>query len=266
MPLWTIVRDFVLGVLASVTANIIGPYDTIGFSLAGIFALIGLVRWHRARIKEGKRGMDSWYFIGLSAFVAAIAVAVAAYGLGLRASAPSQKNSSSSNEIQQRPTPLLEEQSIYTGAGSNSLFAYSGKFTRSGKLVRVYLQYERSPADRPLIPVFEKHNFVKGEKIVVPISSYTDSSNLFRWGTESSQSSETQSLGSPAKVRVLIFDEDGNEIQQYVFLLWPTIWDIEVSTAQQHNMRVPRPEDLMPVPKITSGNVRILTSSWWDWK
>lgn len=173
---------------------------------------------------------------------------------------------SSTSQTHKLATPLLEEQSIYTGAGSNTLFAYSGKFTRSGKLVRVYLQYERSPADRPLIPVFEKHNFVKGEKLVVPISIYTDSSNLFRWGTESSQSSEPQSLGSPAKARVLIFDEDGNEIQQYAFLLWPTIWDVEVSIAQQRNMRVPKPETLVPVPKITSGNVRILTSDWWDWK
>jgi len=56
MLFWNIAHDFVLGVLASITASIIGPYDMIGFSAAAIFAFMGIVRWHRARVKEGRRG------------------------------------------------------------------------------------------------------------------------------------------------------------------------------------------------------------------
>ncbi|UFZ07556.1 hypothetical protein LQG66_15150 [Bradyrhizobium ontarionense] len=185
-----------------------------------------------------------------------------------KTSSVQETSPSSTSETQQMAVPLLEEQSIYSGGGNNSLFAYSGKFARSGKLVRVYLQYARSPTDRPLIPVFEKHNFVKGEKLVVPLATYLDNSSQFRWGTEAVgfQLSESQSLGAPAKARVRIFDQDGNDIQQYEFVLWPTIWHIQVSIAQQHNMRTPRPEDLMSVPKIDSGNMRILPETWWDWK
>jgi hypothetical protein len=81
---WNISHDFVLGVLASMAASIIGPYDMIGFSVAAIFAFVGIVRWHRARVKEGKRGMDSWYFIALSGMVAVGAIGATAYGVGLR--------------------------------------------------------------------------------------------------------------------------------------------------------------------------------------
>jgi hypothetical protein len=73
MLFWNFAHDFVLGVLASITASIIGPYDMIGFSLAAIFTFIGIVRWHRARVKEGRRGMDSLDFISL-AFVIAFVV------------------------------------------------------------------------------------------------------------------------------------------------------------------------------------------------
>jgi hypothetical protein len=95
---WEIVRmfflnlahDFVLGVLASITASIISPYDMIGFSVAVIFAFVGVVRWHRTRIKEGKRGMDSWYFISLVFLIAIACFGVGIYGVGLRTAQPAR--------------------------------------------------------------------------------------------------------------------------------------------------------------------------------
>jgi hypothetical protein len=84
MLFWNIAHDFVLGVLASITASIIGPYDMIGFSAAAIFAFMGIVRWHRARVKEGRRGMDSLYFISLAFVIAFACFGVAIYGVGLR--------------------------------------------------------------------------------------------------------------------------------------------------------------------------------------
>jgi hypothetical protein len=90
---WNLAHDFVLGVLASITATLVGPYDMIGFSVAAIFACIGIVRWHRVRLKEGKRGMDSWYFIALSFLVAALAIGAATYGIGLRSASVAIANS-----------------------------------------------------------------------------------------------------------------------------------------------------------------------------
>jgi hypothetical protein len=95
---WNVAHDFVLGVLASTTASLIGPYDAIGFSLAAIFAFIGIVRWQRARIKEGKRGMDSWYFIVLSLVVAVTAAGAAAYGVGLRSSSLSPSSAATAQK------------------------------------------------------------------------------------------------------------------------------------------------------------------------
>src|SRR5689334_19065882 len=55
------------------------------FSL-GLIAY-GVISWHRSRVSRGKRGMDSWYFIGLSFLVAVIAIMATGYGIGLRAGA-----------------------------------------------------------------------------------------------------------------------------------------------------------------------------------
>jgi hypothetical protein len=94
---WNIAHDFVLGVLASMAASIIGPYDMIGFSVAAIFAFMGIVRWHRARVKEGKRGMDSWYFISLALVIAVACFGVAIYGVGLRSAQSARAASVSSS-------------------------------------------------------------------------------------------------------------------------------------------------------------------------
>ena len=46
--------------------------------------------WHKARNHDGKRGLDSWYFIAPCLVVAIVAIAGAAYGYGLRSSSSSE--------------------------------------------------------------------------------------------------------------------------------------------------------------------------------
>jgi hypothetical protein len=82
MLVW--LRDFGLNVLANIAANTASPIDMIGYAVALAFGLIWLVRWHRKRIAEGKRGMDTWYVISSAGIVTCIAIAIGAYGVGLR--------------------------------------------------------------------------------------------------------------------------------------------------------------------------------------
>jgi len=82
--MWVWVREFGLNVLANIAASAASPTDMIGYVVALGFGLAWLIKWHRSRIAKAERGMDSWYFIGLSLVVAAVAIGAAAYGIGLR--------------------------------------------------------------------------------------------------------------------------------------------------------------------------------------
>ena len=70
---------------------------TVALILAVIATLMLLIpgchhsrQWHRARVSEGKRGVDSWYFIALAFAVAAVAIGAGGYGVGLRSAAKAQ--------------------------------------------------------------------------------------------------------------------------------------------------------------------------------
>jgi hypothetical protein len=87
--MWIWLREFGLNVLANIAAAAASPTEMIGYAVAFTFGLAWLFNWHRKRHAEGKRGVDSWYFIALAFAVAISAVAVGAYGVGLR-SAPAR--------------------------------------------------------------------------------------------------------------------------------------------------------------------------------
>lgn len=66
---------------------------TVALSLAAIATLMLMVPagyqsslWHNARKSDGRRGLDSWFFIAPCLVIAILAVAGAAYGIGLRSS------------------------------------------------------------------------------------------------------------------------------------------------------------------------------------
>jgi hypothetical protein len=91
---WIWVREFFINVLANIAAGLLTPTNMIGFALTVVVGLAWLIGWHRRRLREGKRGLDSWYLIALSSAVAVVAISVAAYGIGLRsASMPTAPNS-----------------------------------------------------------------------------------------------------------------------------------------------------------------------------
>jgi hypothetical protein len=48
---------------------------------------LAVVGWHRKRILEGKRGVDSWYFITSALILAFFATGVACFAIGLRSHA-----------------------------------------------------------------------------------------------------------------------------------------------------------------------------------
>jgi hypothetical protein len=159
---WNISHDFVLGVLASMAASIIGPYDMIGFSVAAIFAFMGIVRWHRARVKEGKRGMDSWYFISLALVIAVACFGVAIYGVGLRtaqsarASVPSPPDSAVAPPAQSGATnSVLVASRYYSSKNKDEVAERLDRISTSINVTGEELFKEaeiainRSPWDRP---------------------------------------------------------------------------------------------------------------------
>ena len=82
----TVFRDLLVNISASVVANLSSPAGVIEYVVLGIGLIIyWLVGWHRKRVSERKRGMDSWSVIGLCLVVVVLAASAASYGLGLRA-------------------------------------------------------------------------------------------------------------------------------------------------------------------------------------
>jgi hypothetical protein len=176
MLFWNFAHDFVLGVLASITASIIGPYDLIGFSAAAIFAFIGIIRWHRTRVKEGKRGMDSWYFISLALVVAVACFGVAIYGAGLRtaqpvrASVPSPLDNAIAQPAQSGPTNSVLVASRYYSSKNKDEVAerldrISTSINATGEdlFKEAEIAINRSPWDRPnedLSPYIARMNHI----------------------------------------------------------------------------------------------------------
>jgi hypothetical protein len=85
---------FYIFALAAQVSGFVSP--TVAGALAIIATLLLFVPachhshlWHKARKNDGRKGLDSWYFIAPCLIVAAIAIAGAAYGLGLHSVSPS---------------------------------------------------------------------------------------------------------------------------------------------------------------------------------
>jgi hypothetical protein len=227
--------------------------------LWGLFA--GTVRASR------KESAASWYAIVLALMVGVAAIGGAAYGLGLRSSTHSQDHT----QQPAKPDHRLVENPTITQWDNGYFLRFSGNLTRSGKLVRAYLEIEYSPTDRRKAAIFEKRNFVKGEPITGPIASPINPDNQlgpFRIGaadTGIAPGNFTVMLTERAKLRVILYDEEGTEIQQFGFLLLPRINAYDVQWAQQRNMN-PRIQEKVPVPEIKQNNLIMITEVDWDWK
>jgi hypothetical protein len=82
---------FYLLALAAQVSGYTSP--TVAIAIAGVATAMLLIptihhshRWHTLRKSDGRRGLDSWYFIVLAGIVAVAAIGAAGYGIGLRAS------------------------------------------------------------------------------------------------------------------------------------------------------------------------------------
>lgn len=72
-------------VLVNLTAGAVGELGGMISYIASLGLAVWLIiSWHRKRRAEGKRAVDSWYFISASLLVALLSVGAAAYGLALR--------------------------------------------------------------------------------------------------------------------------------------------------------------------------------------
>lgn len=108
-------REFIHSVAANIAATGVGSLaDMIGFALLVVAALTWGTSWHRKRITEGRRGMDSWYFIALAGGIAAIAIFGAAYGIGLRSVATSVAASPTNAAFSTPPSQLARLRVHYT--------------------------------------------------------------------------------------------------------------------------------------------------------
>ncbi|WP_316235097.1 MULTISPECIES: hypothetical protein [unclassified Bradyrhizobium] len=228
--------------------------------------------WHRRQRAASKLGMASWWFIGSSILIALMASSGAFYGLWLRGSQPAMPTADSPVSIPAniQSSPLVVEQSIIFGGG-NYAFKYSGLLTRSGKIARVFIEHERSPADRRRVQLFEKRDFVKGEKLEGPLGSLIDGDKgHFRWGAANTGFAlgDIVSFGEETKARLLIIDENGVELQEYGFLLLPQITDGQVDVARylNTNARFRHQEENIPVPEISASNVKLVVQDKWKWQ
>jgi hypothetical protein len=88
-------RDILVNLFASALADLSSPHGMIGILISLGLAIYMIVGRHRRHIAGGRRGVDSWYFIGSCSAIAVVAIVGAAYGIGLRSSnkgPPSQGN------------------------------------------------------------------------------------------------------------------------------------------------------------------------------
>src|ERR1700739_4808256 len=87
----TVFRDLLVNLAATVVGDLSSPTGTISYIvIIGAIAL-WIIGWHRKMVSQGKRGLDSWYFISLAAVVAIIAIATMAYGIGRRTVGPARE-------------------------------------------------------------------------------------------------------------------------------------------------------------------------------
>jgi hypothetical protein len=101
---------FYLLALAATMSGLVSKGAALMFALIGTAFLFWasfhfLREWHAAKKNDGRRGLDSWYFIAACLVVAILAVAGAAYGVGLRSSGSAGQSQTTS------PQPLASESS-----------------------------------------------------------------------------------------------------------------------------------------------------------
>jgi hypothetical protein len=233
-----------------------------------LLIVLGAFIWHGRQTEANKLGMASGSFIAAAVLVALAAVGGAFYGLWLRSSQAAISVADKPAGVQS--SPLVVEQSIFS-SGGNYVFKYSGLLTRSGTIVRIFIEHEQSPADRRRLQVFEKRNFVKGEKLEGPIGSSIDGDKgHFRWGAAETgfPLGDVVSFGEETKARVLVIDENGTELQEYKFLLVPQITDGQASIARylNTNAKFRHQAENVPVPEITPENVKLIVQDKWKWQ
>lgn len=83
-----IFREMLVNLAASAVSEVSSPAGMLGYLLGIGFVVYGVIVWHRKRVAQGKRGVDSGYFISLALVIAVIAFGAGAYGIGLRSGNP----------------------------------------------------------------------------------------------------------------------------------------------------------------------------------
>jgi hypothetical protein len=138
---YAVFRELLVNLAASVVADLSSPTGMIGYVFGIGLIAYWTIGWHRKQIPQGKRGVDSWYFIALSFLVATVAIGAGAYGLGLR-SAPQVGIAKSSAA----PTNPSAATSVLN---SNRFYSAQNKEEVSGRLDRI--SEEINKADKEIL-------------------------------------------------------------------------------------------------------------------
>lgn len=153
---WTVTRDFFLNLAAGIVGDPREPTGMIGYIIATGVIFIGVRNWHRKRLAEEKRGVDSFYVIALLLGIAAVAIGGACYGVGVRSAAQSaqvQPTSVVTPEPQAPQKSILVPGKYYSTQDkeriSEILFAVSAAFNKVLPKVQSGLNAVTGGWDRP---------------------------------------------------------------------------------------------------------------------
>jgi hypothetical protein len=186
---WTVARDFLVNLAAGAVGELSSPSGMIGY-LIGLGVLVyGAIGWHRKRTAEGKRGMDSWYFIALSFVIAGIAIGGGAYGIGLRSAAAPDPNRVSQDTAQIQPSSAAPTGSVlvssryYSTKNKEEVAAFLDKISdainKTGDEILVLAEQalNNSPWDRPgenITPYIKRMDDIAALTIKMHIALYDE--------------------------------------------------------------------------------------------
>jgi hypothetical protein len=115
-------------------------------------------QWQVTQREAGKRGLDSWYFILASLFVAAVAIAGAGYGIGLRSAASKIAESPLGRPLlpgDRRPDPVLQIPNLSTQAAKEEFHGALREFSK--------ITHQIDEIEKITMPIAENRPLVRSD-------------------------------------------------------------------------------------------------------